>query len=930
MKNLYKKYLITLCLISLSILSTNINAQHFNFEGGNPSDPFWTLYIAEATLNSFDLVAGDEIAIFDGDLMVGAISLTQVCTPDNQFENVLLAFNTLSSGNPGYTPGNPVLFKCWDASLGIEISEFEISFDNPYGDAWTQSIFPFDGEEYSLIHLFFDWIQLGNLSGIIINAASSQPIEGALVTIEGTSYNATSSSYGNYLIEDIEIGTYSVNITAEGYFPETINGVVIITDETTLLIITMNIIPGIISGIVINSETMEALAGATIVVEGTTYTTTTNANGEYIIEEVEPDTYCISASAEDFFPETISNQTVVSDQTTIVDFALEPIIKIQTYNLGTGFQFVSSRLIIENPDIQYLLEGILDNLNYVRNSEGYMLRKIGPNWVNNIGDWVTTEGYLFKMNNEDSFEISGEEIYQFTPIELTEGYQIISYLPSEPLNCEEVFLNILNNLIYVRNGIGNMLRKIGPFWINNIGDMQPDEAYLIKMIADDVLVYVPPFTNCGDTLIDPRDGQFYNTIQIGNQCWIAENLNIGEMISGLSCNNQTNNDIIEKYCYDDVLANCEIYGGLYQWNEMMEYATTEGVQGICPAGWHLPSDDEWKILEGTVDSQYPVGDPEWNNTEWRGYDAGLNLKSTSGWYEGNNGSGLYDFEALPGGELYYTGSTSYFYGRTTAALFWTSSNYLSSAASWKRYLHYGGEDIYRSYNGINCGYSVRCLKDETRSNSSEDSSIQSTIHFAEKDGNPLEPVWTIYFEKGTLNAGDEIAVFYGEKLAGSGVVASDNVYENAIPVFSNLYETGNKPIIKVWDKREKNEYVLSDYTFSNPYGDAWTEDVFPVEDGEYSLLHFSTTGISDGNEMNQAISIYPNPSTGIITIGNLSGFQNLTGLEITDITGKRVFQSKIINHQSKMEIDLSMLEKRIYFICLSGKNINQVKKIVIQ
>jgi len=63
----------------------------------------------------------------------------------------------------------------------------------------------------------------------------------------------------------------------------------------------------------------------------------------------------------------------------------------------------------------------------------------------------------------------------------------------------------------------------------------------------------------------------------------------------------------------------------------------------------------------------------------------------------------------------------------------------------------------------------------------------------------------------------------------------------------------------------------------NPYGDALMEDVLPSEDDEYSLLKFSTTGISDENKIND-ISIYPNPSEGIITIGNLTGFQNLSGL----------------------------------------------------
>jgi len=89
-------------------------------------------------------------------------------------------------------------------------------------------------------------------------------------------------------------------------------------------------------------------------------------------------------------------------------------------------------------------------------------------------------------------------------------------------------------------------------------------------------------------------GQTYNTVQIGAQCWLKENLNIGTKINGTV--NQNNNSIIEKYCYGDLESNCNIYGGLYQWNEMMQYVTTAGVQGICPAGWHVPTDDQWATV----------------------------------------------------------------------------------------------------------------------------------------------------------------------------------------------------------------------------------------------------------------------------------------------------------------------------------------------
>ena len=202
------------------------------------------------------------------------------------------------------------------------------------------------------------------------------------------------------------------------------------------------------------------------------------------------------------------------------------------------------------------------------------------------------------------------------------------------------------------------------------------------------------------------EGQVYNTVLIGEQCWLKENLNVGTMINGTV--EMANNGIIEKYCYNDSTTNCDEYGALYQWNEIMEYVTDTAVQGICPEGWHLPTDYEWKILEGTVDSQYPVGDSVWNNYYWRGYDAGLNLKSTTGWYPGSNGSGLYSFEAFPCGYLNITGNFSYL---TFEAYFWSSSE-LNLPNTWIRRLGYTNDNVKRTNSDKRHGYSVRCLKDE--------------------------------------------------------------------------------------------------------------------------------------------------------------------------------------------------------------------------
>jgi len=107
------------------------------------------LYIGGAEDYFFgDLGAGDEIAILDGELVVGVFVLTQVCTPENQLENVLNAFSNLFDG-PGYTAGNPVSFRAWHQSYNSENGLFYF-FSNPYGDAYEGDVFP-EGEPYSLV-----------------------------------------------------------------------------------------------------------------------------------------------------------------------------------------------------------------------------------------------------------------------------------------------------------------------------------------------------------------------------------------------------------------------------------------------------------------------------------------------------------------------------------------------------------------------------------------------------------------------------------------------------------------------------------------------------------------------------------------------------------------------------------------------------------
>ncbi len=384
-----------------------------------------------------------------------------------------------------------------------------------------------------------------------------------------------------------------------------------------------------------------------------------------------------------------------------------PLTGEQQIELSEGYSFISSRIIAPDPDMLVVLESILnDNLDFIRNSQGQTLRKIGPNWVNGIGDWIINEGYLVKMFADDSFIIEGDVVDPVTPILLEVGFQFVSYFPETSIDALIAFETILGDeLDFIRNSQGQILRKIGPNWVNGIGDCNPGEGYLVKMLNDDVLIYPINFgVPCPGIPTITYEGQVYNTVLIGNQCWLKENLNVGTMINGSE--DMSDDGVIEKYCYDNNTANCETYGGLYQWNEMMEYVTDTAVQGICPEGWHLPTDYEWKILEGTVDSQYPVGDPEWDGDSWRGFDCGEKLKSTTGWNSGGNGTNDFGFTALPGGYRGNNGGFNFF----GSCGFWSSSEYNTNNA-WRRRLYHNHDEVHRDYSSEDYGFSVRCLQD---------------------------------------------------------------------------------------------------------------------------------------------------------------------------------------------------------------------------
>lgn len=215
------------------------------------------------------------------------------------------------------------------------------------------------------------------------------------------------------------------------------------------------------------------------------------------------------------------------------------------------------------------------------------------------------------------------------------------------------------------------------------------------------------------------DGNLYKTVRIGNQTWMAQNLKVTRYADLQAIQNVKEHatwyDFSEQskaYCYyDNELNNFYTYGALYTWAAASNGSdgsdlNPSGIQGVCPAGWHLPSDSEWKELEIHLGMNPEDADKE----DWRGAGVGGRMKreGTAYWESPNSGANNEsEFEALPGG---YRHGSAEFLDLWTTTRFWTSSKY--NSYGWFRGLDYDNSAINRSYDGLYNGHSVRCVKDD--------------------------------------------------------------------------------------------------------------------------------------------------------------------------------------------------------------------------
>jgi len=190
-------------------------------------------------------------------------------------------------------------------------------------------------------------------------------------------------------------------------------------------------------------------------------------------------------------------------------------------------------------------------------------------------------------------------------------------------------------------------------------------------------------------------------------------------------------------------------------------------------------------------------------------------------------------------------------------------------------------------------------------------------HFAFEGGNAADPVYSIYVSG--LNIGDEVAVYDGEKMVGASVVVSENVLENSVPVFSTLtsgegYKEGNEISMKVWDSNS-TKTVEADFTFETEY-EAYSEKVFPTEDGKYSIANVIKASSVSINE----ILIYPNPATDLINISSANEIQNIS---IFNYVGQTIYNG------TDKKINTSNFEAGIYLIKIETKEGIETQKITI-
>ncbi|MFC2083655.1 FISUMP domain-containing protein [Bacteroidota bacterium] len=305
------------------------------------------------------------------------------------------------------------------------------------------------------------------------------------------------------------------------------------------------------------------------------------------------------------------------------------------------------------------------------------------------------------------YNITGERVRKIREQKLNSGNNYIdlelSGLPNgvyiARISIDEKYLVIRKLMLlygsqHQSNSVGQLNNHLNKIFMDTVLD---SIVVSNKIIGRKTFTNLPPLTentlNIGDLIIErycPENptvtyaDKTYNTVKIGEHCWLKENLDVGVMIQGNKYS--WHNGTIEKYCYDNDPSNCDIYGGLYQWNEAMQYSTIKGTQGICPDGWHIPTEEVlWTLAL------------EYQSNALKAVGQGIGMG------KGTNETG---FSALLAGIWYYQGP----FDRLGHSAYLWSSSVISSYEAWSLWLPYDSNIIGSIPKPRDTGRSVRCIK----------------------------------------------------------------------------------------------------------------------------------------------------------------------------------------------------------------------------
>ena len=335
-----------------------------------------------------------------------------------------------------------------------------------------------------------------------------------------------------------------------------------------------------------------------------------------------------------------------------------------------------------------------------------------PTVPTNVSAFMNDAGYLTEYTEQQVLSISNDTIFltggSFVklPAGFDGDYNSLTNTPTIPTVPDSVSA-FTNDAGYITMAdiqvlLDEMNHKIDSLE-NLINNQQP--------VAPDTTV--EPVFHCGTSTLTDYDGNVYNTVQIGNQCWMKENMRTMHYSDGSEIQNAHQSNVNGEYIPE--------YGYLYDWSAVMHGASSSsavpsGVQGICPTGWHVPSDAEWVELLAYVGSQsdYVCG----SDTSY----ISKALADTMGWNDAtadctvgndpsaNNTTG---FSVLPAG--HYRSQFDLVIGSGMMANFWscTESSAGNPGGAWARVIANSTAHVsYTSGNRSN-GFSVRCLRDQS-------------------------------------------------------------------------------------------------------------------------------------------------------------------------------------------------------------------------